>query len=97
MQIKDMQVGRTLEVQVDREDFHYRFVSKVEGTAANSVAVSLIAAKGNLFHFVDTDDITIIYRGAERMWRWDHVKGGMARLEGVPVHTFSSKEEGMQK
>lgn len=94
MQIKDMQLGRTLEIQVDREGFQYRFVSKVEGTAANSVAVSAIEAKGRVFHFVDTDDITIIYRGTERMWRWDHVKGGIARLDGDMVHTFSSNKEG---
>lgn len=94
MQIKDMIIGKMLEILVDREGYHYRFVSKVEGTAENAVAVTLIAAQGRMFHFVDTDDISIIYRGTERMWKWEHVKGGVARLEGVPVHTFSTKNPG---
>lgn len=94
MQIKEMLVGKMLEILVDRDGYHYRFVSKVEGTTENSVAVSLIAAKGRAFHFEDTDDVSIVYRGTERMWKWNHVKAGMARLEGVPVHAFYSKNPG---
>ena len=94
MQIKEMLVGKTLEVLVDREGYHYRFVSKIEGTTDNSVAVSLIAAKGRAFHFEDTDDVTIIYRGTERMWKWEHVKAGTARLDGFAVHAFFSKNPG---
>ena len=94
MQIKEMILGRKLEILVDREGYTYRLVSKVEGTAEGSVAVSAIVAKGRMFHFEETDDVTIIYRGEERMWKWDHVKPGLARLEGETVHTFSSKEQG---
>lgn len=94
MLIKDMQVGKTLEILIDREGYHYRFVSKIEGVTTNSVAVSLIAAAKRTFHFEETDDITIVYR-AERMWKWEHVKGGIAMLEGFPVHTFFSKAEGV--
>lgn len=94
MQIKEMLLGKKLEILVDREGYHYRLVSKVEGTAEYSVAVTLIAAQGRMFHFEETDDITIVYRGTERMWKWDHVKAGVARLEGATVHTFSSKEQG---
>lgn len=94
MQIKEMLLGKMLEILVDREGYHYRFVSKVEGTAENAVAVTLIAAQGRMFHFVETDDVSIVYRGTERMWKWEHVKAGVARLDGAPVHTFSSKEPG---
>ena len=94
MQIKEMILGRKLEILVDREGYTYRLVSKVEGTAEGSVAVSSIVAKGRMFHFEDTDDVTIIYRGEERMWKWEHVKTGLARLEGETVHTFSSREPG---
>jgi len=94
LQIKEMLLGKKLEILVDREGYHYRLVSKVEGTAEDTVAVSLLAANGRMFHFVETDDITIIYRGSERMWKWEHVKPGVARLEGATVHTFSSKEQG---
>jgi len=92
--IKEMIIGKMLEVLVDREGYHYRFVSKVEGIAENSVAITLIAAKGRVFHFEDTDDVSIVYRGTERMWKWEHVKAGVARLDGAPVHTFFSKEQG---
>lgn len=94
MQIKEMILGRKLEIIVEREGYTYRLVSKVEGTTEVSVAVSAIVAKGRMFHFEETDDVTIIYRGAERMWKWDHVKTGLARLDGETVHTFSSREPG---
>lgn len=93
MQIKDMILGKKLEILVERGNYHYRLVSKVEGTVENSVAVSLIAAKGKVFHFEESDDVSIVYRG-ERMWKWDHVKTGLARLEGMAVHTFTSKAPG---
>lgn len=93
MLIKDLQVGKTLEILIDREGYHYRFVSKIEGVTANSVAVSLIATAKRSFHFEDTDKVTIVYRG-ERMWKWENVKPGMALFEGSPVHTFSSWLEG---
>lgn len=94
MQIKEMVLGRKLEILVDREGYQYRLVSKVEGTTESAVAVSAIVAKGRMFHFEETDDVTIVYRGGERMWKWEHVKTGLARLEGETVHTFSSREPG---
>lgn len=94
MLIKEMVLGRKLEVLVDREGYHYRLVSKIEGTTDYTVAVSAIVAKGRMFHFEEGDDVTIVYRGEERMWKWEHVKPGLARLEGETVHTFSSREQG---
>lgn len=94
MLIKEMQVGKTIEILVEREGYHYRFVSKVEGVSLNTVAVSRISAKNRNFHFEDKDNITIIYRGEELMWKWESVKGGLAMLDGEYVHTFSSKAEG---
>ncbi|MGN1084700.1 MAG: PilZ domain-containing protein [Lachnospiraceae bacterium] len=95
MLIKEMKEGKTLDILVDRDGYHYHFVSKIEGVTSNAVAVSLIATARRTFRFEERDDITIIYRGAERMWKWEHVKGGMAMLEGTPVHTFFSRAEGV--
>ena len=94
MLIKEMVLGRKLEVLVEREGYQYRLVSKIEGTTEFTVAVSAIVAKGRMFHFEEGDDVTIVYRGEERMWKWDHVKPGLARLDGETVHTFSSREQG---
>lgn len=94
MLIKEMVLGRKLEILVVREGYNYRLVSKVEGIADNTVAVSAIVAKGRMFHFEEGDDVTLVYRGAERMWKWEHVKTGMARLDGETVHTFTSREQG---
>lgn len=94
MLIKEMVLGRKLEVLVDREGYNYRLVSKIEGTTEFTVAVSAIVAKGRMFHFEEGDDVTIVYRGEERMWKWEHVKPGLARLDGETVHTFSSREKG---
>lgn len=93
MQIRDLQAGKTLDILVDREEFHYHFVSKIEGVSGNSVAVSAISASGRRFRFVETDDISLIYRLTERMWRFDHVKGGVARMDGETVHTFTTSLE----
>lgn len=95
MLIKEMVLGRKLEVLVDREGYNYRLVSKIEGTADGTVAVSAISAKGRMFHFEDGDDVTIVYRGEERMWKWEHVKPGLARMDGETVHTFSSRAQGL--
>lgn len=94
MLIKEMVLGRKLEVLVDREGYNYRLVSKIEGTTDGTVAVSAIVAKGRMFHFEEGDNVTIVYRGEERMWKWEHVKPGLARLEGETVHTFSSRGKG---
>lgn len=94
MLIKEMVLGRKLEVLVDREGYNYRLVSKIEGTTEGMVAVSAIVAKGRMFHFEEGDDVTIVYRGEERMWKWEHVKPGLARMEGETVHTFSTREKG---
>ena len=94
MLIKEMVLGRKLEILVVREGYNYRLVSKVEGIADNTVAVSAIVAKGRMFHFEEGDDVTLVYRGAERMWTWEHVKTGMERLDGETVHTFTSREQG---
>lgn len=94
MLIKEMVLGRKLEVLVDREGYNYRLVSKIEGTADGTVAVSAIMAKGRMFHFEEGDIVTIVYRGEERMWKWERVKPGLARLDGETVHTFSSREQG---
>lgn len=93
MLIKDMLPGKTVDILIDREDFHYRFVSKVEGVSGSSVAVSLIAVANKVFRFAPEDDITLVYRTVDRMWKWEHVTGGIAKLEGQPVHTFTSYKE----
>lgn len=94
MLIKDMQAGKTVDILIDREDFHYHFVSKIEAVSGYSVAVSAIIANSNrLFRFEETDSITLIYRVQDRMWKFDFVKGGLAKLEDQPVHTFTSYKE----
>lgn len=94
MLIKDMQAGKTVDILIDREDFHYHFVSKIEAVSGYSIAVSAIVAQTNrLFRFEETDAISLIYRVQDRMWKFDSVKGGLAKLEDQPVHTFTSYKE----
>lgn len=93
MLIKDMQPGKTVDILIDREGINFRFVSKVEAVNGSTVAVSLIAVSGRVFRFEDGDNITLIYRLPERMWKWDRVKGGLAKLEGQAVHTLFSARE----
>lgn len=94
MLVNDMQIGKTLEILLIRDGYRYHFVSKIEGVAGSSVAVSLIATANRVFRFEEQDEITIVYRGVDRMWKWENAKGGVAKLDGYPVHTFTSRTEG---
>lgn len=96
MLIKDMQLGRTVEILIERDDYHFHFVSKVEGVAGYSVAVTAIVSttEKRLFQFDEKDNISLIYKNQDRMWKFDHVKGGIAKLDGAPVHTFTCYSDG---
>jgi hypothetical protein len=51
-------------------------------------------AGGRAFMFQPKDDIRIVYRDEEQMWEWLHVKAGLAKLEGDPVHYFEIINKG---
>ncbi|MCD7825153.1 MAG: PilZ domain-containing protein [Clostridiaceae bacterium] len=94
MLLEKIPLGRTLEIFVERDEYRYRLVSKVEDTNSQRVCVSAIASNGRFFMFQPTDKIRLIYRDQEVMWEWTNVKAGLAKLDGDPVHYFMITDPG---
>jgi len=94
MLLENISLGRTLEIFVEREEYRYRLVSKVEDTNEHRVCVTAISSNGRYFEFLPTDKIRLVYRDREFMWEWDKVKAGLARLDGFPVHYFQIRDKG---
>jgi hypothetical protein len=92
--LENISLGKTLEIYVDREGYRYRLVSKVEQSSVRRVCVTAIMAGGRAFLFKPEDDIRIVYRDEDQMWEWLHVKAGIGKLEGDPVHYFEIVNKG---
>ena len=95
MLLENIPLGKTLEIFVDREEYRYRFVSKVEDTNEHRICVTAITSNhGRFFMFFPEDRVSIIYRDEDSMWEWNHVKPGLAKLDGYPVHFFQIVDKG---
>lgn len=94
MLLENIPLGKTVEIYVEREDYRYRFVSKVEDRNAQRICVTAIASNGRYFHFGEEDKVSIVYRDPECMWEWSDVKGGLAKLDEDIVHYFQITNKG---
>lgn len=94
MLLENIPLGKSIEIFVDREDYRYRLTSKVEDTNEFRVCVTAISARGRFFQFQKEDRIRLVYRDEEVMWEWDHVKAGLAKLDGSPVHYLQIRDRG---
>lgn len=94
MLLENLAIGRTVEINVDREDYCYHLVSKIEQRNSKRLCVSLIVSGNRFFKFRDGDKIRIIYRSTDQIWEWDNVKAGVGKLENTPVHYFDIQDGG---
>lgn len=94
MLLENVPLGRTMEVHVIREDYHYRLVSKVEDVNEHRVCMTAIASNGRFFNFKPEDKISLVYRDKETMWEWNRVKVALAKLDGISVHYFEIRDQG---
>lgn len=94
MLLENIPLGKTLEIYVDREEYRYRLVSKVEDTDDRRVCVTAIAANGRFFKFEKEDRIRLVYRDQEVIWEWDKVRAGLAKIDDTPVHYFQIVDKG---
>ena len=95
MEISEFKIGKSIEVDVEREDMIYHHKSKVEAVVDKSVYITPILNKrGDAFNFKEGDKVTFVYRLGERLWRWTDVKAGRALYEGdsLQVLTVRVKE-----
>lgn len=94
MLLENVPMGRTMEVHVIREDYHYRLISKVEDVNSHRVCMTAIASNGRFFNFKPEDKVRLVYRDQENMWEWNRVKVALAKLDGIPVHYFEIRDQG---
>lgn len=90
-----MKIGKPLEVLIRREGYDYRIISKIEDVSKDRVCITLIASGKHIFQFLDTDEIDIVYRNNDRMWKWTKVSGDIAELEGEKFHCLRSSNNGV--
>ncbi len=94
MYLKDLKVGKSIEIFITRGQYRYHLVSKIEGTDTGRVYITAIASGNTVFKFKKTDVLEIVYKERERSWKWMDVKPGFGTLEGNPVHYFETYIEG---
>ena len=86
MQLKEMRLGKSLEINICRDDYHLDMVSKIEAVEENKVYVSLIVGRTRVFQFAEGDSIEIIYNIGDRLYKWKDVQGAIVNLDGEYVH-----------
>ncbi|MEE3393208.1 MAG: PilZ domain-containing protein [Lachnospiraceae bacterium] len=94
MVLKNIAMGKTLQVIVQRDTLRYSLVSKVEKAEPARVCITAIAAGGRIFHFLPTDQVTLVYRDENQIWQWTNVHPGLAKLDGEIVHYFDVFDQG---
>ncbi len=94
MLLERIPIGKTLEIEVDREGYRYHLVSKVEKTGIIRVCVTAIKSNGITFNFRPKDEIRLVYRDENQMWEWTKVKAGTMKLDGDMVHYFDIVNKG---
>lgn len=94
MLLENLVLGRTVEINVYREEYCYHLVSKVESTSASRLCVTLIASNNKTFQFKPDDRIKIVYRDSDQIWEWDNVKAGIVKKGRGFLHYFDIVDGG---
>lgn len=94
MLLKDVKIGKQIELIIQRDGYNYRVISKVEAVDDGKLYIGLIASPKRIFEFLDSDIVSLTYRDNDRMWKWNNVKGSIEELDGEKFHCLSSLEQG---
>ena len=94
MQVSEMKVGRSVDIFILREGYNYRLGSKIEEVRNGVVYITLITSKNRVFQFRQTDEIVVIYKTENRLFKWTKVTGGIGNLDGDVVHVLYMTGEG---
>lgn len=83
MEVGELKIGKSLEVDVERDGMIYHHNSKIEAVVDKTIYITPIANKrGEPFIFMPDDKISVIYRLGEKLWKWKGVKAGRGVYEG---------------
>ncbi|MDO5293816.1 MAG: PilZ domain-containing protein [bacterium] len=94
MEMKELKLGRSIEILVTREDYKLHLISKLEDVCEDHISVTLIEGNGRKFIFKDTDQIEFIYKDDNRLYKFRHLKGAITVLDNTYVHSFYGPVEG---
>lgn len=94
MLLENLVLGRTVEINVYREEYCYHLVSKVESTSTSRLCVTLIASNNKAFQFKPDDRIKIVYRDSDQIWEWDNVTAGIIKKGRTALHYFDIVDGG---
>ena len=92
MEIGEFKIGKSIEIDVERDEMIYRHKSKIEAVVDKSVYITPILNKrGDSFNFKEGDKVTFVYRLGEKLWRWTDVKAGRGLYEGDSLQVLTVK------
>lgn len=94
MRLKELKLGKSIELYVTRDKYKLRLVSKIEDVASDHIAITAIRGHGRIFQFVETDQIEFIYKDEQRLWRFVKLKAVPEQLDGEIVHCLYGNSEG---
>lgn len=84
----ELKLGQSIEIQLERNGYVYRLISKIEERKNNKLYISLITSATKVFQFNPEDHVTVICRTKERIWAWKNARGGIELLDGERVHVL---------
>ena len=94
MEVRNLAVGRHLEIKVIRGDRIFHLGSTIEAIRDSVIYTTLIVDRyEEVFLFRQDDDISIIYRMGDRLWQWTKVRATIGLLDGDRVHAFVVPEQ----
>lgn len=95
MRLIDIGQNSKIEIYIQRNEYNYKVVRRVNYIDKLCIGVDTIASSNKLFRFLDDDVVNIVYREDDRYWRWEKVKAGIAtREDGSQMHVFTMVSKG---
>lgn len=94
MYLANMKVGKSIEINVTREEESFRLVSKIEEVFKDKIYITLIRGNKKPFQFLPDDKIEFIYRDQTRIYLFREVKGTFAKLDDMYVHCLFCDQKG---
>lgn len=94
MDVKMLRLGSQLEIKVSRNQSIYHMTTKIEAVREMTIFVTLVVGRsGEPFHFQPTDEVEVIYREGERLWKWNVAQADFAKLDNDLVHAVLLQTE----
>ena len=94
MKLKDLKIGKSIEIFVLRDKYRLKLISKIEKRAIDHICITLIKGNGKVFQFLEGDRILFIYKDEGKLYRFKNLKGGIKKINDSYVHVLYGIEDG---